>query len=191
MLTSLTSRFLRAATTSVRWPQGGLDGRVDVDRRRLKRTASVGSIRAVQKSGPELGLKTSARKRVLGAVDGGLGENHRFLAGRHFGLGLDDVERRHGADLDARAVVLERLLRQLERLALHVEVADGVHQVVVRVANVADGAVDRLLQLHVGDFLVLLADEQLLARAVDLEVAQQRLRVDRPGCSTSAADRSW
>ena len=90
---------------------------------------SVGSIRAVQKSGAD-GLKTSARIASCCALDRRFGEDHRFFAGRDFGFGLDDVERRHGADLDAGAVVLERLLRELERLALHVEVADRVHQVV-------------------------------------------------------------
>ena len=56
---------------------------------------------------------------------------------------------------------------------------DRTHQVVVGVAHVAHGVGDRLLQLRVGDLAVLLADQQLLAHAVDLEVAQQRLRVGR------------
>ena len=114
---------------------------------------------------------------VLRAVDRRLRENHRLFAGRDLRFRLHDVERRHGANLDPGAVVLERLARQVERLPLHVEVADRIHQIVIGVAHVARRDRDRLLQLDVRDLPVVLADQQLLARAVDLEVSQQRLRV--------------
>ena len=69
------------------------------------------------------------------------------------------------------------LLRELQRLPLHGEVVDGEDEIPIGVLDVARGDRDRLLQLHVGDLAVLPADEHLLARRVDLEVAQQRLRV--------------
>ena len=173
---SFDSRFLRAASRSVRWLSAFLTaasvstgvGANDVGFARLDaRVPQLG----------RLGSEDQRAEQILLPLDRRLGDDHRFLARRHFGFGLHDVERRHGADLDAGAIVLERLLRQLQRLPLHVEVADRIQQVVERVADGAGRLRDRLLQLRLRDLPVLLADQQLLARAVDLEVAQQRLRV--------------
>ena len=95
-----------------------------------------------------------------------------------FGLRLHDVERRERADFDARLVVLDQLggqrratarrLRRLDR-----EDADPN----TRCARwPPSGRWSRAAGL--GDLLIELRDLQLRARAVDAEVAQQRLHVD-------------
>ena len=150
---------------------------VGVDGDRLERRR----VRRLEARVPELGLIGRIRderpQAILGARDRRFRENHALLALRDFGFGLDDVERRHRADLDARAVVAERPLRELAATALHREVVDGVDQIPVGVLHVARRDGNRLLQLHVRDLAILPADQHLLPRRVDLEVAQQRLRV--------------
>ena len=113
---------------------------------------------------------------VFGPGNRRLGEDHRFLALRHFRFRLHDVDRRHGADFHAGAIFLQRTLREIQRLALHVEAADGEDQIPVGVLHRPGGGGDGFLHLHVGDLAVLARDLQLLAGAVDAEVAQQRLR---------------
>ena len=46
-------------------------------------------------------------QRILRGFDLGLGDNHRLFARRHFRFRFDDVDRRDGADLDARARVAQ------------------------------------------------------------------------------------
>ena len=96
--------------------------------------ASVGTSRAFHWSVGVLAVDEGAQ-RIFGAGDGGLGHDHRFLALRDLGFGLHDVDRRHGADLDPGAVLLQRALRQVERQALHVEAVQREHQVPVGVLH--------------------------------------------------------
>ena len=141
----------------------------------VKVAASVGISRAFHSS-TKCSPKISARSASSERCDLRLGDDHRFLALGHFGFGLDDVDRRHRADLDAGAVLLERALRQVERQPLHFEAADGEDQVPVGVLHEPGGRGHRLAHQHVGDLAVLGRDLQLLAGDVDAEVAQQRLR---------------
>ena len=105
--------------------------------------------------GRSTGLSVARQKRVVGAVDdqsledqlGGPPRGGRLrdglTPGRLFGLRLDDVERRHRADLDARTVVLDELVGQRERPLGHVSRLDGVNQVEIRIAHVRQRRHDR------------------------------------------------
>ena len=118
----------------------------------------------------------SARSCVFGAGDGGLGDDDRFFALGHFRLGLHDVDGRHGADLDAGAVLLERALRQIERQPLHVEAVEREDQVPVGVLHRAGGAWRRPRAPARRRSRGSCATPAAAAGAVDAEVAQQRLR---------------
>ena len=50
---------------------------------------------------------------------------------------LDNVDRRHRADLDALRVVLQRLPRQRQRFLLRPRVSEGGRQIPIRVSDVA------------------------------------------------------
>ena len=56
---------------------------------------------------------------VLGLRDRLLADDHVLLVRGHFGFRLHDVDGGHRADLDALAVVAERLQRQFQRRPLH------------------------------------------------------------------------
>ena len=95
-------------------------------------------------------------------------------------LRLDDVDRRHRADLDARLVVADELLGELDRAARDFDRLHGEDIIPVGVPDVRHRVDDRRLQLNFRDVLVQLGDDELLPRVVDPEVAQQRLRVQSP-----------
>jgi hypothetical protein len=116
---------------------------------------------------------TSARS-CPARLDLRLRDDHRFFVARDFRFGLDDVDLRHGADFDARLVVLERRARDVERLLRDVETRIAPTAGSTR-AHVARGLDDALLQLDVGLRGLVLAGQQLLPERVDLEVPQQRL----------------
>ena len=75
---------------------------------------------------------------------------------------------------------LHELIGQIDRLLRHVHRLHGEHVIPVRVADVRQRVRYRRAQLHVGDVAVDLGDGELLARRVDPEAAQQRLRVRDP-----------
>ena len=95
---------------------------------------SPGSSLVVQKSGCD-GFMMSTRSASSADLNLAFGHDHLFLGPRDFGLGLDDVDRRNRAELHLLLVVPERRLRQLERLLRNLQLADGVDQVEVGVAN--------------------------------------------------------
>ena len=104
-----------------------------------------------------------------------LGE--RLAPRRRLRLGLDDVDRGERADLDARPVVADELLGELQRLPLDRHRLHGVDELPVGVADAGQRVGDRLAEVDVGDRAVDPRDRELLARLVDAEPAQQRLRV--------------
>ena len=133
----------------------------------------------LEADGPEvrhLRVENQRAQPIFRLLDGGLRHDHGLLVPRHFGLRLDDVDRRHGADLDALLVVGQQPLREVERLLLRLQVVDLVRQVPVGVLHVARRRDDRGLQLHVGGLAVFPAGLERLPQVVDLEVLQQRLR---------------
>src|SRR3954451_12383759 len=151
-------------------------GLVDVDRL-LREGRLVGRLEFHR---PEVGSARVEDERaqvVLRLLDVGVGDDDALVVARDLGLRLDDVDWRHGADLDALLVVLERLLRQRQRLLLRLQVVDRVDQIPVRVLHVTHRAGDHAAQLDVGEVAHLLAVLHLLPNLVEREVAQQRLRV--------------
>ena len=81
----------------------------------------------LDRRGPEIrhvGIEDERAQPILGLLDRRLRDDDRLLVDGDFRLRLDDVDRRHGADLDAPLVVPERPLRQLERLPLRHQVVD-------------------------------------------------------------------
>ena len=133
---------------------------------------SPGSSLVVQKSGCD-GFMMSTRSASSADLNLTFGHDHLLLGRRDLGFGLDDVDRCDRPELDLLLVVPERRLRQLERLLRNLQLADGVHQVEVGVANDARGLRQRLTQLNVGDLLPLLAERDILPGAVEREIAQQ------------------
>ena len=99
-----------------------------------------------------------------------------LLGRRRLRLGLDDVDRRHRADLDARLVVLDELIGQRHRLLRHVDRLDGEHVVPIRAADVRQRVSDRRAKLNVRDVAIDLRH----ARAAD---ASSRCR----SCAAAAA----
>ena len=136
---------------------------------------STASMCMVQKSGDGR-VEDQRPQRVFRRLDLRLADDDRLLALGDFGFRLDDVDRRRGADLDARAGVAQRLLRQLERLLLHAQRRVRVGQVPVGVAHRAQRGGDGLPHLDVGDLAVLERWLDLLPDVVDAEPAHQRLR---------------
>ena len=128
---------------------------------------------------PEIGLRRvhdQRAQRIFERLDLGFADDDRFFVARDFRLRFDDVDRRDRADLDPPLVVLERLLREIERLLRHLELPDRPDEIVIRVSHGARRLRDLLLQLQVDDLLLLLADQQLLPRRSMVKFAQQRLR---------------
>ncbi len=152
------------------------DGRVEIEGlRRQRRLFARHELRR-----PEVRLRRvhdEHAQRVLGRTDLTFSDDHLFFGSRDFGLGLDDVDRRDRAEIDFLLVVPERGLGQLVRLLRDLELPDGIHQVEVRVPHPARHLRHRLPQLQVCNLLVLQADGEVLPERVELEVAQQRLRV--------------
>ena len=70
----------------------------------------------------------------------------------------------------------DQVVGEVERPLRHVHRLPGEHQFPVRVPDVGDGLRQRAAQLDLGDVVVDRGDLQLHPRAVDHEVAQQRLR---------------
>ena len=83
----LSSALRTAASTStvIAWNGGRSDG-LDVHRPEVRRRR----------------VEDQRAQRVLRRLDLRLGDDHRLFALGHFGFGFDDVDRRRGADLDAR-----------------------------------------------------------------------------------------
>ena len=140
------------------------------------------SLGRLQLGGPEIGLRRihdEDAQVVLGGLNLALGDDHLFFGSCDFGLSLHDVDRRDRAELHFLLVVPQRSLRQLIRLLRNLQRADRVDQVEIGVADDSRGLGQALPKLHVGDFQILLALKQVLPLRINLEVAKQRLRVDR------------
>ncbi len=106
MLMSLFARLFFASCTSVRLSSACLMAPSMSIACGVNDISSVGSMRRVQKSGDRR-VEDQRAQAIFGLLDGGLGDDHRFLVARHLGLRFDDVDGRHGADLDALLVVGE------------------------------------------------------------------------------------
>ena len=70
----------------------------------------------------------------------------RLPAVGRFGFCLHDVERRERADFDARLVVLDELVGELQRALGDVDGAAREHEIPVRVAHVGERLRDRRAQ---------------------------------------------
>ena len=171
-------RFLRALIRSVR-------------RSRPRRTAPSMSVGAGSSEGRSIGcsscrhsgssvpltmkrLSASSAVCSVASADG-----QRLPPVGRFGLGLDDVERRERADFDARLVVFDELVGELQRALGHVNGAAGEHEIPVGVAHVGQRLRDGRAQRLFGNLTVDLRDRKLLPRLIDEQPAQQRLRVGR------------
>ena len=129
---------------------------------------------------PEIRLRWIQDERpetVLHRADARLRLDHRLFVAGDFRLRFDDVDWRHRADFDAGLVVLQRLAREVERQLRDLQTFDRSHEVVIREAHRIARQRDLLAQLNIGDDLVVAAGEHLLPEGVDLEAAEQRLRI--------------
>ena len=175
-MTSLAWTFFCAISRSVRWlsarriaaSMSMVSGR--------KSGRSTGSIVAFQFGScvPLTMSRLSASsvvRCVACAVDEVLHRRGRL------GLCLDDVDRRHRADLHARLVVFDQLVGQVDRLPRDLHRLDGEHVVPVRVPHVRQRVGDRRRQLDVGDVAIQLGDLQLLTGRVGLEAPKQGLGI--------------
>ena len=175
MLMSLCSRLFFA-------PAGPTACRARCAPRHRGRSPLRGKRRGVgwlEHDGPELRrgrIEDERAQVVLRRLDRRVGDDDTLFVARDLGLRLHDVDRRHRADLDALLVVLQRLLRERQRLLLRLQVADRVRQIPVRVLDAAQRAGDDALQLDVRQLARLLAVLHLLSDLIDREVAGQRLR---------------
>src|SRR5436190_18902551 len=98
-----------------RTPDGGLD----VDGLRHE----VGPVDRIERRGPVRILRAAhdePLERELRGLPSGLRLHEVLLRCRGLRLRLHDVDRRHGADLHARLVVLDAPVRKVERLLCHV-----------------------------------------------------------------------
>ena len=153
------------------------DGGFDVDVARVgRRRRRVGQVDVGRPVVGRRRVEDQAAQVVFGQIDLRGGQNRGLFVARDFGFGADDVDRRHGADFDARPVVAERLAREVERLLRHAQIGARVDQIPVGVAHLTGRLDDRLLQRHVGDLALLARDEQVRAVAVREEITEQRLR---------------
>ena len=165
---------LRAAMRSVRSLQRVRRGAGHVHGLRLKGAMSVG----FRSHRPEVGrlrIEDQRAQPVLGLSDRRLRHDDGLFAARDFRFGLDDVDRRQRADLDARLRVAQRLLREVERLLRDDQRVQREHVVPVGVLHGRVVSATALLQADVGDLAVLARWQDLLAHGVELEVPQQRL----------------
>ena len=139
---------------------------------------SDGGVGRLDACRPEVGLRRvedQIAQPILDRLDPRFRVDDRFLVARDLGFRLDDVDRRQRPDLHLGPVALERLLRELERLDRDLVPFERANQIEVGVAHRLRRHRDLLAQPDVGDDLVVLRGRDLLAEAVDLEVAEQRL----------------
>ena len=91
-----------------------------------------------------------------------------------------EVERRRLSDVHPRLVDPHQFLRQIERLLARFDVGPGRHQIPVGALHGRGRAHEALAQPRVGDVAVDTARRKLVARRIDEEIAEERLRhVDR------------
>jgi hypothetical protein len=114
---------------------------------------------------------------VLRLPDLRVGDDDALLVAGDFSLRLHDVDRCKRPDLHPLLIVLQRLLRERQRLLLRLQVVDGVDEVPVGVPHVARCLGDDRRELDVRELAALLADSDLLPDLIDLEIAEQRLGV--------------
>ena len=168
MVTSLLSSVLRACARSVR-PCSALRTAPSTSSGSARNSGRSTGVMVARHSGSSVPLTI---RRFSDELRGG----HRRFGLRQglpprgrFGLRLHDVERRHGADLDARPVVLDQLVGEVQRADRHVHRLPGEHQFPVGVAHVGDRLRQRAAQLDLRDVVVDRGDPQLQPRAVDLK----------------------
>ena len=139
---------------------------------------SVGSMRRVPQVVVGAADDQALQRQLVGAARR-FRVDQRLPAGRLFGLRLDDVDRRHGADLDLGPVVLHQLRGEIEIAACRFDVVDPEHQIPVGIADLGFGDRQRRAQVEIGDLRLQRLDQQARPGRIDLEVPQQRLRVLR------------
>ena len=150
------------------------DGRRDVHRRGIE-------------TGPIHGRDLRLPQRVIGTADQqSLQDELRRAAHlqrfgqdltplRGLGLGLDDVDRRQGPQLDASLVVRDQILRQLDELLLHGDRLGGDDEIPVGAAHGRLGVGDHPPQVDVRELPGEPCHLKTLADRIDLEVPQQRV----------------
>ena len=151
------------------------DGLFDVNRRRLE----LRLLGQVEVRGPVVGVpgvEDDRAKPILVAPHRRFRHDDVFGAARHLGFRLDDVDGRHRADLDPGLVVPKGLAGEIERLARDLQRGCGRLHVPVGVLHVAHRRQHRLTKLDVRDLPVHLADDELIAGRIGLEVSEQGLR---------------
>ena len=103
-----------------------------------------------------------------------------LLAIGDLGLGLEDIHRGDGLELQLLAAVGEGLVGEVERTRLHLLVLVGGHEVPVHVGDLRDGGDDLQLEGLVGDLLVVACDAQIAQVGTESEAGEQLLLQRRP-----------
>ncbi len=140
--------------------------------------------------GRSIGSRLATQYRILRTVDDESFQENLSGANGHrcrgdglpsrglFRLRLDDIERGERSHFDARLIVLDELGGQRQRPVGDFERLNREDVVPIRVARVGHRPHDGRPQRGLGYLLVQRGDAQRRARAVDPEIAQERLHVD-------------
>ena len=132
---------------------------LEIDRLRRRRRA----IRRLDRRVPQVVLRAAddqAFQRQLVGAARGFRVDERLPPRRFLGLGLDDVDGGHGADLHLGAVVLHQLCRELEIAARRCNVVDPEHQVPVGIADLGFRNRQGRAQVEIGDLRLQRLDQQ-------------------------------
>ena len=136
----------------------------------------IGGIEAHPPERRVRGIHDEATQPILGISRGCVRADQVFAALRHFGFGLQKVERRRLADIDARLILPRKLLRKLERALLQCDVGERRLERPIRLLHCGRRLDDRLSNPQLGAFEIAPRDDRLLAREIHLAIFQQRLR---------------
>ncbi|MCX6551735.1 MAG: hypothetical protein NTY02_12160, partial [Acidobacteria bacterium] len=151
-----------------------LDDGVDIRHGRVE----IRPLRCLDPGHPErraVGIEDEHPQPVFRLAGGDLGNREVLLPLSDLRPCRHEVERWRLADVHAGLVDALEVARQVEGALLHVDQRPGRDQVPVRLLHVGERPHHRLAEAGVGNLLVALAQNQLLATGVDSQVLQQRL----------------
>jgi hypothetical protein len=131
--------------------------------------------------GPGLGIDPKIEESlelVLVALDARFGLEDVGLAPGYGGLGVQDLDRGLGADLDLTLGLGQEVAAALEGLLERLEVLDGVDEVPIGRFHVVDGLDEDRLELAPRNLEVILGDDDLASADGPAEILEEGLGQD-------------
>ncbi len=126
---------------------------------------------------------------VLALLDQGLGLEDVRLALGDGRLGVEDLERGQGPDVDLLLVLGQEIAGKLERLPLDVEAFDGINEGPVGLLDLVDRGDEGRPELALGNVQVVPGNDDLPAGDLGAEVLQEGLgEVEAQGASIAGVD---